>query len=406
MTVNLKNLILGIGIVSFLSLQSFVTAATAEGSEIDWRQKIEEAALKEMSKTGAPSLQIAVGLGNEVIFEGAYGLADVENAVPAQIETRYRIASVSKWMTATAAFILSENDQLDIDGAVQAYCAHYPAKKWPISVRHLLTHTSGIRHYRDYEVELSEAKSSIERGLIESKQLEERISAHTRYTNLNDPIDLFKDDKLLFEPGSDWEYSSLAYRLLGCVIEGAAKQSYNSAMSELVFEPAGMQNTLPDDSWAIIPGRASGYRLDSNKALRRADMRDVSENLPAGGHLSTATDMVRFAIAFKAGDHLLSADARERMKTGLDGKTIRASGASSGRDAIPSKKYGHGLMFFPNENGSLRFGHIGQQEGGSAIVVVVPDKDIVLAVLTNVKGWKRYISFTKTLERIVSEDVL
>ena len=110
---------------------------------------IEDFAAQEMENSGTPSLQIAIGSKGRVVFEGAYGWADLENKVPATSKSRYRTASVSKWFTAIAAMKLAEAGKLDLDAPIQRYCSSYPKKRWTITTRQLLTHTSGIRHYID-----------------------------------------------------------------------------------------------------------------------------------------------------------------------------------------------------------------------------------------------------------------
>ncbi len=367
-------------------------------------EAIEEAVQAELKRSGAPSLQVAIGRKGEVVFEGAFGLADVENNVPATALTKYRTSSISKWLTATAAVMLSEQGRLDLDEPVQQYCSDFPKKTWPITSRQLLVHKSGIRHYADYESELSQADSAKARADIERKQTLDALATYTRYTDVLAPLNHFKDDPLVFEPGTSWLYSSFGYRLLGCVLEGASGQTYRSLLADTIMGPVGMTSTVPDDAWTIIPNRAAGYRLDRGKPLRRADMRDVSENLPAGGHLSTATDLVAFVQAFHARE-LVSAESVSLMTQGLSSNPGDADNYTSWRHAVPSPdKYAYGIMSFPNERG-LWMGHTGRQAGSSSIVVLVPDQDLVIAVLTNVKGWGGYLSLVRELYSIVERDV-
>ena len=369
-----------------------------------WKEQIAEAAQAELLRSGTPSLQVAVGYDGAVIFERAFGLADVENSVIATAETKYRTASVSKWLTATAAMRLVEQGKLDLDKPVQTYCPQFPKKRRPVSTRQLLTHTSGIRHYADYDDELAAAKTDAERIQVEIRRYRDELGEYTRYTDLTAPLENFKNDALTFAPGTDWLYSSFGYRVLGCVLEGASGRSYRTLMDEEVFGPAGMNHTLADDAWAIVPHRASGYRLDREKPLRRADLRDVSENLPAGGHLTTATDITLFAQAFNSG-RLVSADSVALMVRQTSAGAGPVEDYSSWRHAIPSaERYGYGVMFFPHENEQW-IGHTGRQAGASAIIVLVPGSKISIAVLTNVKGWGGYMRFARTLRSIVENGI-
>lgn len=386
---------------SILLLSSCTLSSTDTNivDETDWKRQIDELALGELKSSGLPSLQIAIGNGKSIVFEGAYGLADVENNVPATTHTKYRTASVSKWLTASAAMALADKGMLDLDKPVQVYCPQFPQKKWPVTTRQLITHTSGVRHYADYDAALASAKTEDERNRIEARRLRDQLGTYTRYTDVIGPLANFKGDPLLFMPGSDWTYSSYGYRVLSCVIQGATAKDYSSVMSELVFSPLEMANTVEDDSFAIVPHRASGYTLGEGKSLQRAELRDVSENLAAGGHLSTATDLVKFALAFDSGQ-LLSAEVRTLMSRPLvndDGPS-----APTWRDVIPSReKYGYGMMMFP-EGGAVRVGHTGRQAGSSSIVILDPENHISIAVMTNAKGWNGSLELTKAIERIAS----
>ena len=381
--------------VTCLLLASSANAQTLQ-------EDIEAVLLAELKTSGVPSLQVAVGKHGKMLFEGAVGLADVENSVPATSESRYRSASISKWFTATAALHLAERDRLQLDAPVQEYCPQFPTKPWPITTQQLLTHTSGIRHYADYESELSRATNVEERNDIERRRSRDALGKLTRYTDIVATLDNFKDDPLVFEPGTDWLYSSFGYRLLGCVVEGASGRSYRSYLEEELFTPAGMANTIPDDAWEIVPNRAGGYRLDRGEPLRRADLRDVSENLPAGGHLTTSTDLIAFAHAYNA--HILVAAESVSLMTGkFSGMAVQAENYTSWRHAVPSReKYAYGIMSFPNET-TLWIGHTGRQAGSSSILVLVPDEDLAIAVLTNVKGWGGYMSLVRDIYSIVRQ---
>ncbi|MEO0460910.1 MAG: serine hydrolase domain-containing protein, partial [Myxococcota bacterium] len=309
-------------------------------------------------------------------------------------------ASISKWFTATAAMKLASQGKLDLDATVQSYCDEFPKKHAPITVRHVLTHRSGIRHYVDYEALLERAESEADKQLIERRLSRSKAGACTRYVDRVVPLENFKNDPLEFSPGTEWQYTSFGYRLLGCVLEGASGDSYSSLVEQEVFAPAKMGHTVADDAWAIVENRASGYRVGRDGTIRRADMRDVSENLPAGGHLTTATDLVSFAVAFHGGQ-LVDAQTRRRMLEGLSYELGDVPSYDSWRLAVPAEpRYAYGVMSFPNEN-DLWYGHTGRQAGGSGIVVLVPEKNLAVAALTNTKGWNGYLDLTRKLVELV-----
>src|SRR5579862_1240128 len=153
-----------------------------------------------------PAITVAVAQADRVIYSKAFGMADLENSVPATTETVIRTGSIAKPITAVAAMTLVEAGKLSIDAPVQTYCAPFPVKQWPITTRELLGHTSGIRHYQAPELTDSE-------------------STH-HYNWIADAFPIFAGDPLLFQPGTGFNYSTYGYSVVGCVIEGAAGEQF------------------------------------------------------------------------------------------------------------------------------------------------------------------------------------
>lgn len=355
---------------------------------------------EEIKSSGAPSLQVAIGHKSNLVYETAQGFADLENRVVAKTESKYRTASVAKWFTATSAMILVEDGLLDLDKPIQAYCPEFPKKRWKVTTRQLLTHTAGIRGYLDFEKLIEASKDSEKIRLLRYKQIQEQLSQHTRYEDVIKPLDIFKDDPLIFEPGTDWSYTSFGYRVLACVIEGASGKRFKALIDDTIFKKSNMKNTVVDDAWAIIPNRVSGYQMNHEGKIRRADIRDVSENLPAGGYLSTASDLVRFALAFN--HNLVSPETRELMLSPVAAEEIDIDSEKSWRDAMPDKaRYGYGIMLWSKyELGMV--GHTGRQAGTASILVLIPDKSLSVAVMTNAKGWNGYLGFVTKLLDIIN----
>ena len=244
--------------------------------------KIETAISSLMSRQSIPAVSIAVVEDNQIRFLRGYGMADMENFVPAKALTVYRIASVSKSLTAVAAMQLAEKGKLDLDAPVQKYIPSFPAKNFPITTRQLLAHLSGIRNYKPGEGERT-----------------------NRYDTLTDALGIFKDDPLDFEPGTRYGYTTFGYTLLGAVIESASGMTFTDYLRDNIFKPAGMQHTQVDDLFTIIPNRARGYsprvfgQFDGN--YRNPILMDSSYKIPGGGLVSTVEDLARFAIAVQNG---------------------------------------------------------------------------------------------------------
>lgn len=380
-----------------------LSAQTAEINTDTLKRSIRELANLEMENSNAPSLQIAISLKDSLIFNEAYGFADIENNVPATTKSKYRTASVSKLWTATIAMILVDKGLLNLDLPIREYCPDFPEKTFNITARQLLTHTGGVRSYMDLEEELKNAKSADDSLKIRSRYNRELLGEFTRYTEIKKALDNFKNDSLIFEPGTNWSYSSQGYRVLACVLEGVSGLTYQQLTKQYIFEPTSMNSTFEDDSWKIIPNRVSGYRIQRGKPIRRADMRDVSENLPAGGHLTTASDLILYANAFLNQQYFPSEIIQLMSSNYLKHDENSNEKMPLWRYAIPNKKnYGYGVMIFPSED-IKRFGHTGRQAGSSAILVMIPEKELSIAVLTNVKGWNGYMSFTKKIEEVIAQ---
>lgn len=331
---------------------------------------VESLIARQMAAEEVPGATVAVALDGRLVWSAGYGMADLENLVPATALTRIRTASISKWMTAVAAMRLVEEGKLDVEAEPQRYCKAYPRKQWPMKVRHLLNHTAGVRHYHGANDESRDTEA--QRLALEERQRREEAGEVIRYTETTGPIAAFGDDPLLSRPGTRYHYTSHGYRLLGCVLEGAAGESYRSLTARTVFGPAGMRDTIEDDAWAIVPYRAAGYSADPEGRLRRADFRDVSENLPAGGHLSTAQDLVSFALAFDDG-RLVGAHAVARMLE-------RPEGLQGERNS--DSYYGFGVTVRDSPQGRL-LGHTGGQDGTSTCLELVPDSGFAVAVMAN-----------------------
>ncbi len=298
-----------------------------------------------------PAVSAAVADRFRLIWSGAYGLADIENNVRATTGTVFRLGSISKPITAVAAMQLAEQGKLDLDAPVQRYVPSFPAKPWPITPRHLLGHLSGIRHYRGPEELLS--------------------TRH--YYDLLEPLRIFADDPLEFEPGTKFRYSTYGYNLLGAVIENAAGMRFMDYLKRHVFEPAGAERIQADDVHRIIPNRARGYRRTRAGTIENCALADTSNKVPGGGMVGTAEDLVRFALALLEG-RLVSKQTLEQMFT-----------SQRTRDGRPT---GYGLGWYVSPRaGRTWIEHSGSQPGAATDLLLLPERGLVVAVLTNLERY-------------------
>jgi CubicO group peptidase (beta-lactamase class C family) len=328
-------------------------AALAEQPELApaKRTQIEAAVSKFMATTHVPGLSVAVVENGQYEWGSGFGLADVENNVPASEHTLFRLASISKSLTATAAMQLWERGKLDLDAPVQKYCPAFPPKPWAISTRQVMGHLAGIRHYKG-------GPDDLEIG--NTKHFENPIQAG---------LDFFKNEPLLSEPGKQFHYSTQGYTLVGCVIEGASGAKYVDFVRQNVFAPADMDHTQVDDRFAIIPYRTRFYQKTDSGTVQNADFLDSSYKIPGGGWLSSAEDMAKFEVAI-LNDKLIKRATRDVMWT--PGKPSDGT------------KIGYALGWGNNDNATV--GHTGGQQGTSTTFMLVPDKRVGVVVLTNMEG--------------------
>lgn len=365
--------ILGCGITGAIWLLSTSAAAPANALTPEIIAEIEKLVSQEMSTRSVPGISVAIAMNKKLIWSKGYGLADAENYVPVTENTLFRTASIDKWMTSTAAMRLVEEGKLSLKEEARTYCTNFPEKRWRVNVHHLLNHSAGVRHYWGDNDEPQETDAQKEK--LKAQMAVEHADERIRYTNVQDPVLRFHNDPLLFKPGSRYQYTSHGYRLVGCVLAGAAKEKYTDLMQRLVFDPAGMTHTTQDDGHAIIPHRTQGYSLTEDGHLRRARFRDVSENLPAGGHLSTPSDIVRFVSKYIWGG-LLTEKSIERAQR-------RPS--YSGADDTYYYGFGVGVANHKESpyNGIRTLSHSGGQAGTHTMVVAVPEKGIVVSLFSN-----------------------
>lgn len=244
---------------------------------------------------------------------------------------------------------LVEKGGIDLGASVRTYVPGFPPKPWPITVRQLLTHTSGIRHYKGDE-----------------------FASTRHYWSVLEGLDVFKDDPLAFEPGTRELYSTYGYALLGAVVEAASGMRYVDYLREKVFQPAGMTSARDDDFLPIIRHRAQGYVRTAAGELRNAAPADTSYKVPGGGLCATAADMGRFAAALEA-SVLLRKETLEAM--------LEPQRTKDGREL----SYGLGWSVTIRDGRSEAW-HTGAQQRVSTLLYLQPDRGVAVALMANLEN--------------------
>jgi len=243
-------------------------------------------------QNGLFSGAVLVAEGGEVIYEGAFGYANYEWQVPNTVDTRFRIASISKPFTMVLVFQLYEEGVLDLKGTIKDYLPDYAGPGGNrITVEQLLVHSAGIASenaVRDLD--------DIERHTWTKERFLRHIEGY----------------ELQFEPGERHAYSNFGYTLLGLIIEAASGTSYAELLEERICVPAGMTDTMLDLNKSLIERRAAGYHYDSELGVVNSPYLDMSFVFGAGHLLSTVRDLFLFDRVLRTGD-LVSPELLEFM---------------------------------------------------------------------------------------------
>jgi serine beta-lactamase-like protein LACTB len=312
-------------------------------------EAIEQAITAEMTRQSIPAISVAIADGGRLEWQQGFGMTDIENSVPATASSVYRLASISKPITAVAVMQLVEHRKLNLDAPIQKYVPSFPEKQWPITPRLLLGHLSGIRHYKPGEV-----------------------SSTRHYTNLTEPLKIFANDPLLFEPGTQYLYSTYGYVLLGAAVEGASGMKFMDYLRENIFGPARMTHIAQDDVFDIIPHRARGYRHGPSGRIENCGLADTSNKIPGGGLVSTPADLVSFATAVDSG---LLVSKRTLGEMFASQKT---------RDGKPTN-YGLGWSITARD-GRKWISHTGSQQGTATLLLTLPQENLAVAIMSNLEG--------------------
>ncbi len=315
-----------------------------------------------------PGLSVGF-IKDDFIWTRGFGWADVENNVPAKAESAYRLASVTKTVTAVAVLALVEEGKIDLDAPIQKYVPTFPRKKWPVTVRQLLGHIGGISHYKN-----DDAESHIK----EPKNTQEALA-------------IFQEFDLVAEPGTRYHYSTYGYNLLGAAIEGASGQPYSEFVKTRIFDPLDMSDTRLDNPLEIIPNRVRGYQLVRGE-LRNSEYVDISSRFAGGGLRSTVVDLLRFARGVI--DRRLLQDGTWRQ---MSASMVLRNGLLTG--------YGMGWRVNP-WNGHLTLDHSGSQPETRTYLLVFPREYFALAIACNLEDTDLLPYVRRLIDVVLEEDVL
>ncbi|MEO6239006.1 MAG: serine hydrolase domain-containing protein [Vicinamibacterales bacterium] len=339
-----------------------------------WSAAVEQA--RQLARAGLveqnlPGLSVAVGADGGIVWAEGFGWADLEKRVPVAPNTQFRIGHASNALTSAAAGLLLEQGRLRLDDEIQVYVPAFPQKEWPVTLRQLMGHVAGIRHYDS----------------------EKDYMPLTHCARAADGLAPFARDPLRFEPETRYSYSTFGWVLVSAAIEAQADEPFFSFMRKHVFEPAGMVDTTFDYPTDATPNLATFYYPrfsgDTHYGPELASTVDYSCFAGGGAFLSTPSDLVRFGLAIGSGKLLQSATVK-RLQT----PQLLTSGEET--------QYGLGWMLetvpLAGEPALLASHASRTLLGGSTSFMTFPERGMVVAVTSNIS-----LANTRTIALKIAE---
>jgi CubicO group peptidase (beta-lactamase class C family) len=323
-----------------LAVSLALTAATAVAQDTARMEQVVQSYIQNNGFMGT----VLVARGTDIVFNKAYGLANVELSVPNTPGTRFRLGSITKQFTAASILLLEEQGKLRLEDPIRKHMPDAPAAWDAITLYHLLTHTSGIPNFT---------------------AMKEYAALKGVNTPVEKTIATFRDTPLDFPPGEKMSYSNSGYLVLGWVIEKVSGSSYAAFVQERIFSPLGMKDSGYDSNTAIIPRRAAGY-VPGQGGPSNAGYIHMSIPHAAGALYSSTEDLLRWEQAL------------------FGGKVV--SPASLQKMTTPNKNdYALGLVV-RSDNGRRVVSHGGGIDGFNTALSYYPDTRTTIAVLANING--------------------
>lgn len=309
-----------------------------------------------LTEQNLPGLSVAVGVGDDIVWAEGSGWADLENRVPVAPDTRFRIGTASKALTSAAVGLLLEKDQLKLDVEIQTYVPEFPKKQWPVTLRQLMGHLAGVRNDAGDEEPLT-----------------------VRCERTVDGLQRFAERPLLFEPGTQYRYSSYGWILVSAAVEAAADEPFVRFMRRQIFQPLGMDDTRADSATEPTPDRATYYfpRFAADPRYGPQPPTDVDYSCFAGSSafLSTPSDLVRFGMAINGGK-LLQPATVQLLQTSQRLASGQETGYGLGWDLETVALAGEQVRV-AGYDGTLRDGMVSS-------LMTFPEHGIVVSVTSNI----------------------
>lgn len=301
-----------------------------------------------LDKTGVAGVSVSLSKAGEIIYSQGFGYADMERKIKMQASTQVRTASVAKVITATALGKLATEAKLDFDAPIKEYIPYVREPYASLSTRQIAGHTAGIQHRP------SSAKD------------EKR-----HYDEIRPTVEFFQQDPLLFEPDTEYKYSSMGYNLLAALIEEVSGKRYVDYMQENIFAPLDMKQTFPDKVGEFSKMDAKMYYINNGKLKLDKKINDGSYKLAGAGFRSTSQDLLKMMNAYTNG--FISAEIVQSM---FSSNTLKNG-----------KSTNVGIGWRLNKDISKRstIEHAGNWQGARTVIVYYPESQLSISMMINTK---------------------
>lgn len=334
--------------ILFLSICLFnFVFGYSQTSVPETNKKIINISEKFLSKEQIPGMSISISKNDTLIFSQGFGFSDFENKIPVNpSKTKFRMASITKTMTAITIGKLSELNLINPKNSIYYYLDSLPKKKFDFSIAEIGGHLSGIRRVPSAE----------------------KYSCDNDYTK-KDFYKVFKKDELLFEPSTKFEYSNYGYTLLGILIEKITGKTIIENHSKFIINTIGLKNTIPEQ--LEKDNETSKFYVEIKNKIENAPCLDCTFKHSQGCYLTTTEDLVVLGNAYLFPDRLLKKETLVEL--------IKSKKLKNGKKT----NYGFGFETYKDLNGNYYYGHNGGYLGSRSLLRIYPNSKIVISIMTN-----------------------
>ncbi|MRI01541.1 serine hydrolase [Kriegella sp. EG-1] len=323
-----------------------------------------------------PGIATTIIKSDKILLQKGYGYADLESKkIIDPKKTVFRIASISKNIAAATLAHLVDEGVMKLDASLYDYVPYYPKKEYDFTIRQLASHTAGIRGYKGVEYGLNKPYS------------------------IKEGIDIFKNDPLIFKPGTQYLYNSFDWALLSLAMQEASGVAFADLVQEKIFNPLNMLNTYAGANPSETNSETSSYKIanlttfySKNKTgFRIAIPVNNYYKLAGGGYLSTSEDIAKFGRAL--------------LKNQVFSAKMNIEFLTSQKVNDENTFYGLGWQVSEDNKGRPFFGHVGNGVGGYSNFFVYPNEKMVFSILINCTDPKVQDEIDEIVSSILSETI-